>query len=67
MLVAAPYLRGVLTNGFVWLDHGEIVEGHLIITQLSQLPALFTNDLNFAGYHRPGLSCSGRDRRQDHH
>jgi len=53
VLVAAPYLRGVLTNGFVWLDHGEIVEGHLIITQLSQLPALFTNDLNFAGYHRP--------------
>ena len=55
LLVAAvlalylPALRG----GFVWLDHREIVEGALIVQRLRDVPGLFVNDGNFAGYHRP--------------
>ena len=53
VLVALPYLRGVFTNGFVWLDRREIVEGGLIVSSWSELAAVFGDDRNFAGYHRP--------------
>ena len=50
--VALPYLPG-LSNGFVWLDHLEIVEGRLIAASLGEVPELFLEDKNFEGYHRP--------------
>ena len=53
ILVAAPYLPGAFANGFVWLDHYEILEGALIVSDWNEIPAIFTNDRNFAGYHRP--------------
>jgi hypothetical protein len=37
----------------VWLDHEEIVEGMLIVRSWSEVPSLFLDDRNFAGYHRP--------------
>jgi len=53
VLVALPYLPG-LSNGFVWLDHREIVAGELIVSSWSQVPGLFVEDKGFfAGYHRP--------------
>lgn len=51
-LVALPYLMG-LGGQFVWLDHLEIVEGALIVRTPAEALALFTNDGNFGGYHRP--------------
>ena len=50
--VASVYAVG-LDNGFVWLDQFEIVEGALIVDSPSAFFALFGDDHNFAGYHRP--------------
>lgn len=44
---------GVLSAGFVWLDHLEIVQGGLIVDDWSGVLGLFANDGNFGGYHRP--------------
>ncbi|MEM8712779.1 MAG: tetratricopeptide repeat protein, partial [Planctomycetota bacterium] len=52
LLVALPYLRG-LQHEFVWLDQREIVEEALTISSLGDVPRLFIDDDNFAGYHRP--------------
>ena len=51
-LVAGAYWSG-LGNGFVWLDQSEILEGALIVEEWSEVPALFSNDRNNPGYHRP--------------
>ncbi len=50
--VALPYLSG-LDNGFVWLDHLEIVEGALVVRDLTDVPGLFLDDRSTLGYHRP--------------
>jgi len=50
--VALPYLPS-LANGFVWLDHAEIVEGRLTVSGLAEAVGLFADDRNFHGYHRP--------------
>lgn len=43
-----------LSNGFVWLDTAEILNKKLIISDFSDwLGILFSEDNNFAGYHRP--------------
>ena len=50
--VGAVYSTG-LKNGFVWLDHFEIVEGALTVDSLDGALALFGDARNFVGYHRP--------------
>ncbi len=42
-----------LGGDFAWLDQREIVEGSLIVDTWSEALALFHNDGNYAGYHRP--------------
>ena len=43
-----------LSNGFVWLDQAEILNGKLIITDFSAfIQMLIFDDNNYAGYHRP--------------
>ena len=51
-VVAAAYLPS-LRNGFVWLDEREILQHGLIVDRLGEIPGLFLNDRNYAGYHRP--------------
>lgn len=52
LAVALVYSVG-LRNGFVWLDHFEIVEGALIVDSPGEALALLGGDHNFEGYHRP--------------
>lgn len=51
--VTVAYLPG-LSNGFVWLDHTEIVDGLRIVHHFSDVPSLFLfDDHGYSGYHRP--------------
>ncbi|MCH7725445.1 MAG: tetratricopeptide repeat protein [Planctomycetes bacterium] len=51
--VTVPYLNS-LTNGFVWLDRPEILEGRLLIDSWSELiHVAWYDDNNYSGYHRP--------------
>ena len=52
LIVTLPYLPG-LGNGFVWLDHTEIVDGQLRVTSATEALQLLSDDHNFKGYHRP--------------
>ncbi|MFN0060637.1 MAG: hypothetical protein ACKVX7_19455 [Planctomycetota bacterium] len=52
VMIAIPYASG-LTNGFVWIDDDEIVQGRLLAKSWADVPALFVEDRNFSGYHRP--------------
>lgn len=46
------YLPG-LWNGFLWIDHSEIVQGVARVVGLEDLPQAFLSADNSAGYHRP--------------
>ncbi len=53
LAATVPYVNA-LTNGFIWLDRPEILEGRLLIDSLSELiHAAWYNDNNYSGYHRP--------------
>ena len=50
--VCLCYLPG-FGNEFLWIDHSEIVEGSMLVTEVAQLPDVFLRADNAAGYHRP--------------
>jgi protein O-mannosyl-transferase len=51
-VVLLCYLTG-LWNGFLWIDHSEIVQGAVRVTDLATLSESFLTADNTAGYHRP--------------
>ena len=53
VLITLPYAWFAVRNGFVWLDHREILEGGLVVTNAAELVELLWNDRNHAGYYRP--------------